>query len=250
MLALSGLAGLARAGTITVSAAISMKDALEDVARAYESQSGDKVEMNFGSSGQLMTQVQRGAPVDVFISAAEEQMEQLERGELVNPQTRVVVAGNRLVLVVPNELARAPVSFEGLSDPRFKRISIGHPESVPAGAYAMQVLTKLGILDAVRGRLVYGANVRQVLSYVERGEVEAGIVYRTDVLAGANVFVVATADESWHAPIRYPAAVVSASRNGESARRFLAYLAGEAAQQILSRHGFTRAPSAATQPAR
>src|SRR5687768_3788853 len=119
VLTMSGLTGIARAETITVSAAVSMKDALEDVARAYEKQSGDKVELNFGSSGQLMTQVQRGAPVDVFVSAADEQMDRLERDKLVDPQTRVVVAGNRLVLVVPGDLSGARVSFAGLSDPRF-----------------------------------------------------------------------------------------------------------------------------------
>jgi molybdate transport system substrate-binding protein len=238
-----------RAETITVSAAISMKEAVEDLARAYEKDAPDKVELNFGSSGQLMTQVARGAPVDVFISAADEQMDQLERDGLVDPQTRLVVAGNRLVLIVPGHPTGAGVSFPSLSDQRFKRIGIGHPDSVPAGAYAMQVLTRIGLAEAVRDRLVYGANVRQVLSYVERGEVEAGIVYRTDVLAGATVSVVATADESWHAAIRYPAAVVRASKKPESARRFLAFLRTGPAREILSRHGFTPLPPA-TQPAR
>ena len=112
----------------------------------------------------------------------------------------------------------------------------------------MQVLTKLGLSDAVRDRLVYGANVRQVLSYVERGEVEAGIVYRTDALAARMVFVAATADASWHEPIRYPAAVVSASKHRDAARRFVESLRQAEAQQILTRHGFTSPP--ATQPAR
>jgi molybdate transport system substrate-binding protein len=239
---------LARGDSITVSAAISMKDALEEVARAYEARSGDDVQLNFGSSGQLMTQIARGAPVDVFISAAEEQMDQLARDQQIDPQTRVDVAGNRLVLIVPGDPTGTPTSFERLADHRFKRISIGQPDSVPAGKYAMQVLTKLGLSDAVRDRLAYGANVRQVLSYVERGEVEAGIVYRTDALAARMVFVAATADASWHEPIRYPAAVVSASKHRDAARRFVESLRQAEAQQILTRHGFTSPP--ATQPAR
>ena len=240
--------GAARGDAITVSAAISMKDALEEVARTYEKRTGDDVQLNFGSSGQLMTQIARGAPVDVFISAAEEQMDQLARDRQIDPQTRVDVAGNRLVLIVPGDLTGARMSFEGLSDKRFKRISIGQPESVPAGKYAMQVLSKLALVDALRERLVYGANVRQVLSYVERGEVEAGIVYQTDARAARNVSVVATADESWHEPIRYPAAVVSASKYPDRARRFVEFLRQDEAQQVLTGHGFTSPP--ATQPAR
>jgi len=248
VLLLTSLLQLARGDSITVSTAISMKDALEEVARSYEARSGDDVQLNFGSSGQLMTQIARGAPVDVFISAAEEQMDQLARDKQIDPQTRVDVAGNRLVLIVPGDPTGAPTSFEGLADKRFKRISIGQPESVPAGKYAMQVLTRLDLIDAVRERLVSGANVRQVLRYVERGEVEAGIVYRTDVLAAGKVCVVATADASWHDPIRYPAAVVSASKHPEAARRFVEFLRRDEAQQILHRHGFTSPP--ATQPAR
>ena len=116
----------------------------------------------------------------------------------------------------------------------------------------MQVLTKLGLAEAVRERLVYGANARQVLSYVARGEVEAGIVYRTDALTAANVYVVATADESWHEPIRYPAAVVTATKHREAAGRFVKFLCGDEARQIFTKHGFTPPipPAPATQPAR
>jgi molybdate transport system substrate-binding protein len=243
------LPGSARGGSLTVSAAVSMKDALAEVALAYGKQSGAEVKLNFGSSGQIMTQIARGAPVDVFVSAGDEQMDQLEREKLIDPRSRVAVAGNRLVLVVPGDFGGAPISFEALAEKRFKRISIGHPDTVPAGKYAMQVLEKLGLSDIVRPRLVYGANVRQVLSYVERGEVEAGIVYRTDPRAAKNAHVIATADASWHEPIRYPAAVVSASKHREAAEQFVKYLCGDEAQQILTRHGFT-SPSPSTQSAR
>jgi molybdate transport system substrate-binding protein len=249
-IALLLLCATARADTITVSAAISLNDALSEATRAYEKETGEKIELNSGSSGQLMTQVRRGAPVDVFISAADEQMDQLEAEKLIDAPTRFVLASNRLVLIVPGDLAGAQMSFEALADKRFRRIAIGHPDSVPAGTYAVQVLTRLGILDVLRGRLIHGANVRQVLRYVERGEVEAGVVYRTDVTAGANVSVIATADESWHEPIRYSAALVSSSHKRDSARRFLAYLRSEPAREVLSRHGFAPPPPPATQPVR
>ena len=252
LLTLSCPAAAARAESITIAAAVSMKEALEEVAAAYEKRTGDDVELNFGSSGQLMTQIARGAPVDVFVPAADEQMDQLARDGLIDPQTRVAIAGNRLVLIVPGDLAAAPMSFEGLADKRFKRIGIGQPDTVPAGKYAMQVLTHLGLAEALRPRLVYGANARQVLSYVARGEVDAGIVYRSDALAAGNVSVVATADESWHEPIRYPAAVVNATRHRDAARRFVDFLRHDEAQQVLARHGFTPpppTPTPATQPA-
>ncbi len=245
------LTHFARAETVTVSAAISMKEALEDVAGAYERETGDKLELSLGSSGQLMAQVERGAPVDVFVSAADEQMDRLSSAKLIADETRAVVAGNRLVLVAPADSAYAPASFRDLGDRRLKRISIGHPQTVPAGAYAAQVLAKLGLSEAVRGRLVYGANVRQVLNYVERGEADAGIVYRTDASSsGARVRVIETADPSWHEPIRYAAAVVSATKKRGAAERFVRFLGGRGAQEILSRRGFEPPPpSPSTKPA-
>ena len=245
------LAGWRQAQPITVSAAISLKDALQEVAHLYELQSGEVVKLNFGSSGQLMTQIRRGAPVDVFISAAANQVDELSRDGVVDVRARTVVATNRLVLVVRRDQTQAPRSFQELSDERIERISIGQPDVVPAGNYAQQVLNHLGIADAVRRRLIFGTNVRQVLSYVERGEVDAGIVYATDALvAGDQVRVVAVADPAWHAPIEYPAAIVAASRNRAAAERFLHFLQTRPAQQVLSNYGFGAAAPATTQPTR
>jgi molybdate transport system substrate-binding protein len=238
----------ARAETITVSAAISLKEAVEDAARAYEKQGGDdRVELNVGSSGQLMAQIERGAPVDLFISAAAKQVDELLAAGKLDPTSRAVVATNQLVLVVPTDAARPPTSFDDLRDANFKRISIGHPDSVPAGQYAMQVLEKLGLREPLKQRLIYGANVRQVLSYVERGEVDAGIVYHTDALiSGDKVRIIATADPAWHAPIEYPAAIVTGSRRREAAQRFFNFLRSERGQRILASHGFG---AAAVKPA-
>jgi molybdate transport system substrate-binding protein len=233
----------ARADEITVAAAISLRDALTDVARQYKADTGHDVTFTFGSSGQLMAQVRNGAPIDVFISAAERQMAELARGGLVDDRTRRAVAGNALVLVVPAGAKSPPESFQELADARHKRIALGDPRTVPAGEYAAQVLEALKLADAVRDRAVYGVNVRQVLDYVERGEVAAGIVYATDARAsGAKVRVVERADAATHAPIVYPAGVVSASKRADAARRFLDYLSGEAAQKILAARGFVPPP--------
>ena len=242
-------AGSARAESISVAVAISLQDAMEDVAAGYRNETGHEVHFTFGSSGQLMAQVRNGAPIDAFIAAADQQVDTLIEDGRLDPATRRVVAGNRMVLIVPADAQAPPEGFEDLAEPARGRVAIGEPATVPAGQYASQVLDKLGVAASLEGRLVYGANVRQVLDYVVRGEVAAGIVYATDAIAaGADkVRVVATADPQTHAPIVYPGAVVAASRNAEAARRFLEYLAGEPARKVLKDHGFT-VPESQAQP--
>jgi molybdate transport system substrate-binding protein len=238
-------APLARAGDdLTVAAAISLKDALGDVAKAYRADTGQTVQFTFASSGQLMAQVKNGAPIDLFISAAEKQVDQLAVVKRIDSATRRVIARNELVLIAPANAKSPPTSFKDLADPRHQRIALGDPRTVPAGEYAAQVLESLKLTDAVRARAVYGSNVRQVLDYVERGEVAAGIVYSTDAReSGAKVRVVGRAAPETHAPIVYPAAVVAGSKHADAARRYLDYLASEKAQKLLSDHGF--APAAA-----
>ena len=229
----------ARGEAITVGAAISLKDALWDVARQYKADTGRDVRLTFASSGQLMVQVRNGAPIDVFIPAAQRQMNELAAAGLVDGRTRRVVARNELVLIAPADAKSPPTSFRDLADARHKRVALGDPRTVPAGEYAAQVLDALKIAGAVRGRAVYGVNVRQVLDYVEQGEVAAGVVYATDArAAGPKVRVVARADAATHAPIVYPAAVVSASRRADAGRQFLEYLSSDAAQKTLAARGF------------
>jgi molybdate transport system substrate-binding protein len=187
-----------------------------------------------------MAQVGNGAPIDAFISAADKQVDALiEKGHL-DKATRRVVAGNRLVLIVPADAKSAPALFKDLADAKHRRVAVGEPKTVPAGQCATQVLEKLGVADALAGRLVYGANVRQVLDYVTRGEVAAGIVYATDAKAAGDdkVRVVATADPEMHDPIVYPAAVVTKSGKRQAAARFLDFLGGDTARQILEDRGF------------
>jgi len=240
----------ARAESVTVAAAISLKNALSEIAAQYKTDTGDTVDFAFGSSGQLLAQIKNGAPIDAFVSAAPAQIEALDKANLIDPDTRRTIATNTLVLIVPAAAPAPPRSFEDLTGRRFKRIAIGQPKTVPAGEYARQTLEALKLADALKDRLVYGSNVRQVLDYVARGEVDAGVVYSTDARQGGDkVKVVASADASTHDPILYPAAVVRASSKQAAAKRFLDYLAAEKALAILKSHGFT-IPTKAARSAR
>lgn len=241
----------ARGDTIRVGVAVSLKEAITDVATAYEKRTGDKVEFSFGSSGQIMAQIKGGAPIDAFISAADKQVDDLIASGRVDERSRCVVAGNALVLIVPRDSKVELDSFESLAKTPMKRLALGEPKTVPAGQYAAQTLEKLKLAAALSGKLVYGSNVRQVLDYVIRGEVTAGIVYATDAKqAGDKVKIVATAAEDAHDPIVYPAVVVSKSANAAAAKRFLDYATDDAeARRLLEARGFTRPKPAVSAPA-
>lgn len=239
--------GAVQAETITVSAAISLKESLVEIGRQYEAETGEKVEFNFGASGQLMAQIRQGAPVDLFISAARNQVEDLDKAGLLAKAPVKVVAGNRLVLVVPADAKDGPRGFSELAAGGVKRIALGQPKTVPAGEYAMQTLESLRIVREVRDRLIFGSNVRQVLDYVARGEVDAGIVYATDAMkAGGRVRVVATAETGTHKAIEYPAAIINASTKPATSQRFLDYIGGDKGQAILAKHGFVTMPNGPT----
>ena len=240
-----------RAGqTIQVAAAVSLRESFVEIAKQYENDTGDRAELTFGSSGQLAAQIKSGAPIDVFVSAANAQVEELSKANLIDDTTRRTIAGNELVLVAPRDSKNAPTGFAQLAADSVQRIAVGEPRTVPAGQYAQQVLRALDLNEKVRDRLIYGANVRQVLDYVIRGEVSAGIVYKTDAIdAGEKVRVIATADPKWHEPIVYPAAVIRSSARRDASRRFLDYLGSDKAMSILQAHGFTPAsPASPTSP--
>lgn len=248
---------IARAEPLTVSAAISLKPALEALESDYETASGDVVTYNFGASGALLGQIKAGAPVDLFIAAAEKQVSELIKADLADAATRTVVARGRLVLIVPAKQADPVTSLKDLANDRVKRVAIGQPKTVPAGDYATQALAKAGLSAGVADKLVYGTNVRQVLDYVVRGEVDAGLVYATDAKdAGDAVKVVELIDPSLHEPIVYPAVVVKNAAHAAAADRFMKYLASDAGQRVLADKGFdapTTRPAAAaptTMPAR
>lgn len=240
----------AAAQPITVAGAISLKEVLTQVSKDYEQSAGQSTQFVFGASGQLATQIAQGAPIDVFVSAGVREMDQLVKKNLVDPTKIAVVCGNEVVLIVPADAAWVPQSITDLTDSRIKRVAIGQPATVPAGLYAQQVLNKLEISDQIAGKLVYGENVRQVLDYVARGEVDAGLVYATDAIAAkGSVRVAARADASMHQPIRYVAAVIDASPRQQVAQQFIDYLEGDSARRVLAAHGFVvNAPTTAPAP--
>jgi molybdate transport system substrate-binding protein len=225
---------------LLLSVAVSMKEAAEDVGRRFvERHPGVTLRYNFGASGDLQKQIEAGAPVDVFVSAAQRQMDELERGGFIVPESRRVFARNVLVAVKP---AAEPLDMPGpsdLLDRRVQRIAIGNPRTVPAGQYAEESLRTLRLWDRLKSRLVFGENVRQVLEYVSRDEVHVGIVYATDALTRAGQVRLAFAfPEDTHSPIVYPAAVVKSSRHRELARAFVEILTGSEGQTVLRRLGF------------
>ena len=214
------------------------------IAAIYEAKTHNKITLNFGSSGQLLGQIRNGAPVDVFISAARKQVDDLAAEHLSLPETARVIAGNELALIVPADSKAGSTDYKGLVDPSFKRIAVGEPKTVPAGQYAMQSFEKLGISDRIKDRLVYGGNVRQVLAYVEQSEVSAGVVYATDAKSsGDKIKVISTAPPDSHDPIVYPAVVVKASHATAEAGKFLDFLSSPDSKAIFKELGFTDVPS-------
>ena len=224
---------------ITVSAAISMKDALDEIKQAYVSANpGVSIAMNYGASGTLQLQIEQGAPVDIFLSAAPKQMDALAAKGLLLAGTRVDLLRNEVVLIVPKDSTAKISSFQDLTRPDVKQIALGEPVAVPAGQYAKEVLTSLGIYYAVNAKAVLGKDVRQVLTYVETGNVDAGIVYSTDALSSSKVKVVATAPANSHEPIIYPGAVIKDSKNSAAATAFLDSLRQPRASAIFQKYGF------------
>ena len=225
---------------LLVSAAASLQEVLQDIQPLFEeAQAEVRLTYNFGASGALQQQIEQGAPADVFISAAAKQMDALEQGGLLLPESRRDLLGNQLVLVVPQNSPLNLSDFAQLADSQVRRISVGEFRTVPAGTYAEHVLTNLGILPQVQPKLVFANTVRAVLAAVESGNVDAGIVYATDALSSNQVTQVTTAAADLHDPIVYPAAVIESSRNPEAAKNFLAFLESSLAEAVFEQHGFT-----------
>lgn len=242
--AVVSLASVQQPALITVSAAISLTNVLEELAPLYVRQGGGKVRFNFAASNTLARQIVNGAPVDVFISADDMQMDIVDKAGAIAPGTRLKLLGNRLVLLMagPDQGGGHP-GLHILTRPEFRRIAIGDPEAVPAGVYAKEWLIAEGLWDAFQPKLVPVANVRAALAAVKNGSVEAAFVYESDAwfLAGST-----PSPPRFHMPavwaanrIVYPAAIVKASRNQAEARRFLTFLCGAEAAKVFEFYRFT-----------
>lgn len=239
-----GWPAVGRAQELTFSVAISMKEAVETLGRQFvQGRPGVTLHYNFGSSGELQKQIEAGAPVDLFISAAQRQMDELEQKGLINPASRRVFARNVLTVIKPTGSVLDIAKPADLAGPKVQRIVIGNPKTVPVGQYAEESLKSLGLWDRLQPKLVFAENVRQALDYVARGEVEAGFVYTTDmaVRSGQVVESFRPAEDTYR-PVTYPAAVVKASRQPALAQAFIELLVSADGQAALARLGFQPPP--------
>jgi len=227
-----------KAEEIEVFAAASLTDALKEIAAGYEKAGGDKVLFNFAASSTLDMQIKAGAPADLFFSADEAKMNDLDKQGLIVKRSRRDLLSNNLVVVVPADSSVTLTSAAQLAESRFNRIALGETRSVPAGIYAREYLQKIGIWTQVESRVIPCESVRAALAAVESGNVDAGIVYKTDALESHKVKV------AWEVAVRdgpaitYPAALVQASKHAAAAQKFLDYLGEPDSLKTFERYGF------------
>lgn len=226
------------AGDVEVFAASSLTDALKEIAATYEKETGDKVIFNFAASSVLDTQIKAGAPSDLFFSADEAKMDDLAKQKLVVAESRKDILSNTLVIVVPADSTATLASAADLADPKFAKLALGQPQSVPAGVYAKAYLTKIGIWDQVSARVIPMENVRATLAAVETGNADAGIVYKTDALISKKVKVAYEVPAAAGPTITYPAALVQGSKNTVAAKKFLDYLESPSSLKTFEKYGF------------
>jgi len=232
--------GPARAAPITVFAAASMKNALDEIARAYETRTGDKITVSYAASSALAKQIEQGAPADIFISADLDWMDYLEGRKLISVPSRYNLVRNRLALIAP-----AGSAVKLTITPRFplasalgkERLAMANPDSVPAGRYGKAALQALGVWNDVQAKIASTNDVRSALLLVARGETPFGVVYRTDAAVDPRVRIVDLFPEGTHPPIVYPAALVAETKN-VAAGNFLRTLRDPPARAIFEKHGF------------
>lgn len=238
LLACCWLAAPARAAELSVFAAASLSDALREISTAYEKERGDRIVLNLGASSMLARQIQEGAPADLFLSADEEKMIGLEKRKLLLPGTRKSVLSNTLVIVVPEDSSLKIAGPRDLAGSSIRALALAEPQTVPAGIYAKQYLRKLGLWSKVIDRVVPTENVRAALAAVASGNVDAGIVYKTDAQIAKRVRI------AWEVPraegpvISYPFAALAGSARPDAARKLLSYLESPAAIAVFRKYGF------------
>jgi molybdate transport system substrate-binding protein len=227
-----------KAGEIEVFAAASLTDALKEIAADYEKSTGDKVIFNFAASNTLEMQIKAGAPADLFLSADEAKMDDLAKQGLVAKETREDLLSNSLVIIVPDDSKVTLTSAKQLADPAIRKIALGETKSVPAGIYAKEYLEKIGIWPQVEARVIPTENVRAALAAVETGNVDAGIVYKTDAMHSKKVKVAFEVPVAEGPVITYPAALVQGSKHAADAKKFLDYLGKPGSLKIFEKYGF------------
>ncbi len=228
---------------VTVFAAASLTDAVERIARLYESETGEAVRLSFASSSTLARQITAGAPAEIYLCANERWMDYVAEAGLIEVDTRVSALGNRLVLIAPADGALGEVTIDGELDlaallDEGERIAVGDPDHVPAGLYAKDALESLGLWEATAAHLARTADVRAALALVATGEAPLGIVYATDAAVSEDVKVLGRFPEESHTPITYPFAIVAGAAD-PAVEDLFAYLRGPEATAVFEDAGFT-----------
>lgn len=226
--------------TMTISAAASLKDAMEEIKKEYTKEKANVIiNFNFGSSGSLQQQIEQGADVDIFMSAATKQMEALSQKSLLLEETKKNLLGNTVVLVVPSNSSAGISDFKDATTDKIKKIALGEPTTVPCGQYAEEIYKTEGVLDKVKSKAIYGKDVTTVLTWVESGNADAGVVYGTDAKASTKVKVAAVASKDlYKTPVVYPVAVLKASKNQDASKEFLKYISGSKGKAVFEKYGF------------
>jgi len=224
---------------LLVGAAMSLRDVTEDLAAAHRAANPNvTITFTYASSGALQNQIIEGAPIDVFMSAAALQMRNLEERGLIHGQGRNLVT-NRVALIVPAESQTGIRGFADATDDSIRLIGLGDPYAMPIGTFARDIFVALGIADEVYGRAVLASEVRQLLTWVELGEVDAGVVFMTDAITTDRVRVVEVADAALHTPSVNPVGIIATSPHTAEAQRFVDFLFSDEARAIFERHGFS-----------
>jgi molybdate transport system substrate-binding protein len=229
---------LLRAAEINVYAAASLSDAMRQIGADYEKSSGDKIVFNFGASSFLARQISEGAPADIFFSADEAKMDDLQKKGLILSETRKSRLSNQLVIVTASDGGVAVQSPADLAGPAVKRVALADPKAVPAGIYAKEYLQKLKLWESVEPKVVPTENVRAALAAVESGNVEAGIVYKTDAAISKKVRIAYEVPVGEGPKISYPMAIIKDSHQPQAAAQFLKYLDSDAAGKVFETNGF------------
>lgn len=222
---------------LNVSAAMGLKEALADIQKVYEAKHPNiKLVYNLAASGALQTQIEQGAPADIFISAANKQIDDLIQKGMVIPASRKALVSNELVVIVPKDNKMGIASFQDIE--KVTRFGLGAPETVPAGQYGVEVLKSLALWDGVKDKAVLAKDVRTIVTYVETGNVEAGIVFSTVAATSSTVTIAAAAPPGTHEAIEFPAVILAGTKKQKAAEEFLAYLTGPEAMKIFDKYGF------------
>ena len=223
---------------LQVLAGAGLKDALNELKTIYGKKTpAVEIRFSFAASGILRKQVEEGVPADLFFTPGKKEMAELQRQGLIIPETRTDLLGNEIVLVTAQEKKAVIKSFGDLD--KAQSISIGLPETVPAGKYARETLTSLGLWNKVKKRILYAKDVRTVLAYVDSGNVDAGLVYRSDTAAMKSGTLVAVAPKGSHAPIHFSMAALKASKHRDATRKFMEFLKSPEAGVIFAKYRFT-----------